>query len=169
MIGAVAQALIFFIIFRMNSLNKVQLIGNLTANPEVRETPNGQKVATVSVATNRVWKDASGMKQEQTEFHNVVFWRGLAEVAEKYLTKGKKVYVEGYLQTRSWEDQTGVKKYRTEIVGDNLIMLSTAGGRDSEGESFSQELAPSDNESPAPKKRAAAKKEEEIHIEDIPF
>lgn len=109
----------------MNSLNKVQLIGNLTANPEVRETPNGQKVATIGVATNRVWKDASGMKQEQTEFHNVVLWRGLAEVAEKWLSKGKKVYVEGYLQTRSWEDQAGVKKYRTEIVGDSLIMLSS--------------------------------------------
>ncbi|MFB0964340.1 MAG: single-stranded DNA-binding protein, partial [Patescibacteria group bacterium] len=109
----------------MNSLNKVQLIGNLTANPEVRETPNGQKVATIGVATTRVWKDAAGSKQEQTEFHNVVLWRGLAEVAEKYVTKGQKVYIEGYLQTRSWEDQTGAKRYRTEIVGDNLIMLSS--------------------------------------------
>ncbi len=78
----------------MNSLNKVQLIGNLTANPEVKETPNGQKVATFSVATNRVWKDAAGMKQEQVEFHNIVAWRGLANIAEQYLTKGKKVYVE---------------------------------------------------------------------------
>jgi single-strand DNA-binding protein len=155
----------------MNSLNKVQLIGNLTANPEVRETPNGQKVATFSVATTRVWKDASGSKQEQTEFHNVVVWRGLAEVAEKYVTKGQKVYVEGYLQTRSWEDQTGAKRYRTEIVGDNLIMLSSKGsssGEDSFAQPSHDDAAPADSSS-APKRTKAAKKDDEIHIEDIPF
>ena len=154
----------------MNSLNKVQLIGNLTANPEVRETPNGQKVATFGVATTRVWKDAAGSKQEQTEFHNVVLWRGLAEVAEKYVTKGQKVYVEGYLQTRSWEDQTGAKRYRTEIVGDNLIMLSSKGSGSSGDDSFAQpfsEDAPSDTA--APKRTKSAKKDDEIHIEDIPF
>lgn len=154
----------------MNSLNKVQLIGNLTANPEVRETPNGQKVATFSVATTRVWKDASGSKQEQTEFHNVVLWRGLAEVAEKYVTKGQKVYIEGYLQTRSWEDQTGAKRYRTEIVGDNLIMLSSKSSSSSGDDSFAQpfaEEAPA--EASAPKRTKSAKKDEEIHIEDIPF
>ncbi len=155
----------------MNSLNKVQLIGNLTANPEVRETPNGQKVATFGVATTRVWKDAAGSKQEQTEFHNVVLWRGLAEVAEKYVTKGQKVYVEGYLQTRSWEDQTGAKRYRTEIVGDNLIMLSSKGSGSGSGDEYSQSFgdeAPSDA-SAAPKRTKAAKKDDEIHIEDIPF
>lgn len=153
----------------MNSLNKVQLIGNLTANPEVRETPNGQKVATVSIATNRVWKDASGAKQEQTEFHNVVLWRGLAEVMEKYVTKGQKVFIEGYLQTRSWEDQTGAKRYRTEIVADNLIMLSSKGsgsGGDDFAQAFSDD-APA--EASAPKRTKAAKKDDEIHIEDIPF
>jgi single-strand DNA-binding protein len=155
----------------MNSLNKVQLIGNLTANPEVRETPNGQKVATIGVATTRVWKDAAGSKQEQTEFHNVVLWRGLAEVVEKYVTKGQKVYIEGYLQTRSWEDQTGAKRYRTEIVGDNLIMLSSKGSGSGSGEEYSQSFgedsAPSDTS--APKRTKAAKKDDEIHIEDIPF
>ncbi|HRI35892.1 MAG TPA: single-stranded DNA-binding protein [bacterium] len=110
----------------MNSLNRVQIIGNLTADPEVRETPSGQKVATVSVATNRTWKDQAGIRQEQVEYHNIVFWGRLAEIVEQYCQKGKKVYVEGRLQTRSWEDQAGVKKYRTEIVAENLILLSSA-------------------------------------------
>lgn len=150
----------------MNSLNKVQLIGNLTANPEVKETPNGQKVANFSIATNRVWKDSAGMKQEQVEFHNIVVWTGLASIVEQYLTKGKKVYIEGRLQTRSWEDPTGAKKYKTEVVGENLIMLS-GGSREDGGESYSQE-AP-EEVSPAKVKRTAPKQEEEINIEDIPF
>jgi single-strand DNA-binding protein len=78
----------------MNSLNKVQLIGNITADPEVRQTPNGQFVANFSLATNRTWKDASGVKQEQSEFHNVVVWGKLAEIVDQYVKKGKKIYVE---------------------------------------------------------------------------
>lgn len=108
----------------MNSLNKVQLIGNMTASPEIRETPNGQKVATFSIATNRSWKDATGMKQDQVEYHNIVAWRGLADIVERYTGKGKKIYIEGYLQTRSWDDQSGAKRYKTEIVADNIILLS---------------------------------------------
>ncbi|MFZ4461268.1 MAG: single-stranded DNA-binding protein [Patescibacteria group bacterium] len=154
----------------MNSLNKVQIIGNLTANPEVRETPNGQKVATFSVATNRVWKDTAGMKQEQVEFHNIVAWRGIAGIAEQYLSKGKKVYIEGYLQTRSWDDQAGVKKYRTEIVCDSLIMLSGgAAGGDDMGDSGYSSSSDSMDSAPAAKSKKAPKIEEEIHIEDIPF
>lgn len=149
----------------MNSLNKVQLIGNLTADPEVKETPNGQKVANFSVATNRVWKDTSGMKQEQVEFHNIVIWGSLAGIAEQYLTKGQKVYLEGRLQTRSWDDPTGAKRYKTEVVADNLIMLS--GKRDDHGESFSHE-AP-EEVTPVKTRKAAPKAEEEINIEDIPF
>lgn len=148
----------------MNSLNKVQLIGNLTANPEIRETPNGQKVANFSVATNRTWKDASGMKQEQSEFHSVVIWGALAGIAEQYLSKGKKVYVEGRLQTRSWDDPSGAKKYRTEIVADNLIMLSGGSGDFGGGDDVG-----SSDESVAPKRARSPKAEEEIHIEDIPF
>ena len=150
----------------MNSLNKVQLIGNLTAQPEVKETPNGQKVANFSIATNRAWKDASGMKQEQVEFHNIVVWGALAGIIEQYVTKGQKVYLEGRLQTRSWDDPTGVKKYKTEIVADNLIMLSGKKD-DSQGDSFSQE-AP-EEVSPAKTKKSTPKAEEEINIEDIPF
>lgn len=149
----------------MNSLNKVQLIGNLTATPEVKETPNGQKVANFSIATNRVWKDASGMKQEQVEFHNIVIWGSLAGIVEQYLTKGQKVYLEGRLQTRSWDDPTGVKKYKTEVVADNLIMLSSK--RDEGSDSFSQETP--EEVTPVKTKKAAPKAEEEINIEDIPF
>lgn len=149
----------------MNSLNKVQLIGNLTASPEVKETPNGQKVANFSIATNRVWKDNSGMKQEQVEFHNIVIWGSLAGIAEQYLTKGQKVYLEGRLQTRSWDDPTGAKRYKTEVVADNLIMLS--GKRDDGGESYSQETP--EEVTPVKTRKAAPKAEEEINIEDIPF
>lgn len=154
-----------------NSLNKVQIIGNLTAEPEVRETPNGQKVATFSVATNRKWKDASGVLQEDTEFHNCVAWRGLADIAEQYMHKGKKVYVEWYLKTRNWEDTAWVKRYKTEIVSDNVILLSSAGG--SEGSYGSSSSIPSMNDSaPVEEPRVKTSKpkvEEEISIEDIPF
>lgn len=153
-----------------NSLNKVQLIGNLTAEPEVRETPNGQKVATFSVATNRKWKDSSGVLQEDTEFHNCVAWRGLADIAEQYMHKGKKVYVEGYLKTRNWEDTAGVKRYKTEIVADNVILLSSPAG---EGGGYSAPQASVASFDTAPEeprvKKSKPKAEEEIAIEDIPF
>jgi single-strand DNA-binding protein len=153
----------------MNSLNKVQLIGNLTANAEIRETPNGQKVASFSIATNRTWKDASGMKQEQVEFHNISAWGGLATIIEQYTSKGKKVYIEGRLQTRSWDDQAGQKKYKTEVVAENIILLSAGGAReDFEGHGDMQMDAASEA-SPAPKTKKSPKIEEEIHIEDIPF
>ena len=153
-----------------NSLNKVQLIGNLTADPEIRETPNGQKVATFSVATNRKWKDQSGVMQEDVEFHNCVAWRWLADTAEQYMHKGKKVYVEGYLKTRSWDDPSGVKRYKTEIVSDQIILLSSSGGAQGGYESDSMSSQESNNP-PADAKptRARAKVEEEISIEDIPF
>lgn len=152
--------------FMSNSLNKVQLIGNLTAEPEIRETPNGQKVATFSLATNRRWKDASGMLQEDTEFHNCVAWRGLADIAEQYMHKGKKVYVEGYLKTRSWDDASGVKRYKTEVVADNVILLSTAGGNSGSESSGGEDRAPMEDDKP---KKTKAKADESISIEDIPF
>ena len=151
-----------------NSLNKVQIIGNLTAEPEVRETPNGQKVATFSVATNRKWKDASGMLQEEVEYHNCVAWRGLADIAEQYMHKGKKIYVEGYLKTRSWDDASGVKRYKTEIVSDNVILLGAPGGGSEGGYSAPsmEDRAPIEDEKP---RKTKAKAEEEISIDDIPF
>lgn len=104
------------------SLNKVQLIGHLGKDPELKYTPSGVAVANFSVATNESWKDQEGNVQERTEWHNIVAWRKLAEICGEWLKKGKRVYIEGRLQTRSYE-KDGVKKYMTEIVADDLIML----------------------------------------------
>ena len=114
-------------------LNKAFLIGNLTADPELRNTPSGQPVCNFSIATNRVWKDRNtGQQQKKTEFHNIVAWRRLAEIVSQFLKKGSLVYIEGRLETRSWEDQSsGVKKYRTEIIAESLQLgprTSNAGG-----------------------------------------
>ena len=110
-------------------INKVILVGNLGRDPEVRSTPSGQPVATFTVATSRRWKDKSGQRQEQTEWHTVVCWGRQAEVAGQYLTKGKQVYVEGRLQTRSWDDKnSGEKRYKTEVICDNFQMLGQRGG-----------------------------------------
>lgn len=109
-------------------LNKVMLIGRLTRDPEIRTTPNGANVASFSVATSFNWTDQQGQKKEQTEFHNIVAWRKLADIIGQYLKKGSQVYLEGRLQTRTWEGQDGKKNYRTEIVVDNMIMLARPGG-----------------------------------------
>ena len=111
-------------------VNKVILIGNLGADPELRYTPSGAAVATLSVATNEVWKDNDGNQQQRTEWHRVILWRKLAEVAGQYLSKGSQVYIEGRLRTRSWEDKDGVKRYTTEIIGNNMQML---GKKDANG------------------------------------
>ena len=103
----------------MASVNKVILIGNLGRDPEIRTTPQGTSLARFSVATSTAWKDASGAKQERTEWHDVVAWEKLAQICGEYLHKGKMVYVEGSLQTRSWEDQNGQKRYKTEIKASN--------------------------------------------------
>ena len=101
-------------------LNKVIIIGNLTRDPETRAMPSGQKVVSLSVATDRVWKDKAGNKQQASEFHNIVVFGRQAETSGQYLKKGQSVLVEGRLQTRSWAGQDGVKKYRTEIVADRV-------------------------------------------------
>ncbi len=111
------------------NLNKAMVIGNLTRDPEIRNTPTGQPVATFSVATSFTWNDQSGQKKENVEFHNIVAWRRLAEICGQYLKKGSKVYIEGRLQTRNWQDKnTGAKMYRTEIIAENMIMLSSTQG-----------------------------------------
>lgn len=143
-------------------LNKVQIIGNITQDIELKQTPNGQNVCSFSVATNRNWTDGSGMKQEVAEFHSVVLWGKLAEIAGQYLHKGKKVYIEWRLQTRSWEAQDGTKRYKTEIVGENMIMLDGSRGSDTPA-------TPSYNDTTGAVKKSTPKKEEEISIEDIPF
>lgn len=144
------------------SLNKAMIIGNLTRDPEVKQTPKGQQVCSFGIATNRTWKDQSGEKQEQVEYHNVVAWGKLADICGKYLTKGKKVYIDGRLQTRDWEGKDGVKRYRTEIVAENMIMLS----RGNEGAAFPRTGAPmSSKMSDEP----SVEPDNEIKIEDIPF
>ena len=105
------------------SVNKVILIGNLGSDPELRFTPSGVQVANFSLATSESWTDKAGERQERTEWHRIVLWRRLAEVAGQYLKKGSKIYIEGKLQTRSWEDQNGQKRYTTEVVANSMEML----------------------------------------------
>ncbi len=147
-------------------LNKVMIIGRLTRDPELRNTPTGKAVATISLATNRIWVDANKQKQKQVEYHNVVMWTKLAEIAHQYLRKGGKVYVEGRLQTREWTGQDGVKRYRTEIVGENMIMLDSkpagTGGAAIPATSVGYEPVSSPD---APQEVI----EEEVKVEDIPF
>ncbi|HEX2515949.1 MAG TPA: single-stranded DNA-binding protein [Chloroflexota bacterium] len=108
------------------SLNKVMLIGNVGRDPEMRYLQSGEPVTTFSVATNRRWTGGDGQPREETEWHNVVAWRKLAEQCNEYLNKGRKVYIEGRLQTRSWDDQaTGQKRFRTEVVADRMVMLDS--------------------------------------------
>ena len=111
----------------MASLNKVMLIGNLGKDPEVRYTTSGQGVASFSLATTEKYKNKSGEWEEKTEWHNVVLWGKLAEIAKDYLSKGKTAYIEGRLQTRKWQDKDGRDRYTTEIVGDRLQLLSPKG------------------------------------------
>ena len=112
----------------MAGVNKVILVGNLGKDPEVKYLDNGVAVANFSLATTENYKNKEGERVSQTEWHNVVLWRGLAEVAEKYLKKGASVYVEGKIKTRKWEDKEGVTRYSTEILGENITML---GGKSS--------------------------------------
>ncbi len=150
------------------NLNKAMIIGNLTRDPETRTTPSGQTVSNFGVATNRVWTDASGQKQEAVEYHNIVAWGRLAEICNQYLRKGRKVYIEGHLQTRSWEGQDGIKRYRTEIITENMIMLDTARSANEP----SSEMPPMT----APQARpimdippAGINPDEEVNVEEVPF
>ena len=117
----------------MRGVNKVILIGNLGRDPEIRYTRDGTAVANLNIATSDSWKDAQGERQERTEWHRVVAWDKLAEIAKEYLAKGKQVYIEGRLQTRSWEDKDGHKRYTTEVRADQMVMLGGRGGDDSGG------------------------------------
>lgn len=137
-------------------LNKVMLIGRLVKKPEIRSTSSGQNVASFSVVTNRYWTDKNGQKQEKAEFHNVVVWGRLADIAGQYLDKGKKIYIEGRLQTRDWEGQDGNKRYRTEVVADNFIMLDKSGGS-------------SDGSEPITIEPVKDMPVDEVNLEDIPF
>jgi len=115
----------------MAGVNKVILIGNLGKDPDIFSFENGVKKASFPLATTESYKDKEGNRVDQTEWHNIVLWRGLAEVAEKYLNKGKQIFLEGRIRTRSWDDKDGNKRYTTEILGDNMTML---GGRKDQNE-----------------------------------
>ena len=145
-------------------LNKVQIIGNITQDLELKQTPNGKNVVSFSIATNRNWMDATGMRQEQTEFHNLVLWWKLAEILCQYAWKWKKVYIEWRLQTRNWKAQDWTKRYRTEVVWENLILLWA------KWDWVNSNIANANttNSTPAAK-TTTPKDEEEISVEDIPF
>ncbi len=132
----------------MAGVNKVILVGNLGKDPEVRYLEGGTAVANFTLATSETYKDKGGNRIEQTEWHNVVVWRGLAEIAEKYLRKGSMVYVEGKLRTRQWEDKDGVKRYTTEIIADNMTML---GGKKEENVAIPAPPATPPQNIPSPK------------------
>jgi single-strand DNA-binding protein len=142
------------------NLNKAMIIGNLTRDPEMRNTPSGAGVASFSIATSLVWTDQSGQQQKKTEFHNIIAWRKLAEICAQYLRKGSKVYVEGRLQTTEWTGQDGVKRYRTEIVAENMIMLDRQGASNNNNEFRNDVQAVNQMED---------EQEEEIRVENIPF
>ena len=154
------------------NLNKVILIGNLTADPELRSTPSGQAVGNFRIATNRIWIDKNThQKQQEAEYHTVVVWGRLAEIASQFLTKGSLAMVEGRLRTRSWQDASGVKKYRTEIIAQTLQLgprLAGGGTRPEQepmGKNDSKEEIPIIEE----ESTVEIKDEGEIDVKDIPF
>ena len=156
----------------MLSLNRAQILGNLTKDPEMRFTPNGQAVASFSVATNRKWKGRDGAPDgEDVQFHDIVVWGKQAEAVTPMLKKGGPVFVEGRLQTRNWEGQDGVKRYKTEIVADSVIVLGSKGGNDNftpkSNDMPIDDIAGGSNATPAKDDKKPAS--DEIDIEEIPF
>ena len=160
------------------NVNKVILVGRLTRDPEVRNTPSGQSVATLSMATNRFWKDKSGQRQDKTEYHNVVLWGRLAEIAGQYLVKGQECFIEGRMETRKYTGKDGVERRTTEVVAENMQLGSKAQG--SGGGNYARSTAPATPSAPTANKPAPAEEEsiptinldeeqDEVRIEDVPF
>lgn len=150
------------------NLNKVFLLGRVATDPEMKNTASGQNVCTFTIATNRVWKDANGQKKEDSQFHRIVLWQRLAQIASQFLTKGSLVLIEGRIQTRSWDDKTGNKRYTTEIVAESMQLGPRSGNAPAGG---------FDAKQPKPNKKEMEEEEnipviedgEEIDIKDIPF
>lgn len=147
-------------------LNRAIIIGNLTRDPELKSLPSGIQVATIGLATNRVWKDKNGVKQEDTQYHNVVVFGRQAETAAQFLRKGSSALVEGRMQTRSWDSPDGKKNYRTEIVADRLQFGPRSSGA-APAAARPAESKPDDQ--PAPPADAIEYPEESINVDDIPF
>jgi single-strand DNA-binding protein len=146
----------------MSGINKVILVGRLGADPEIRYTQSGAAVATLSIATSEKWKDKEGQSQEKTEWHRVVLWNKLAELAGQYLSKGRQVYIEGKIQTRKWDDKDGQTRYTTEVVGNQMQFLG--GQNDSAGSNYDAGMP--DDIAPAPAMGASGPSGTE---DDIPF
>ena len=146
----------------MGSVNKAILVGNLGRDAELRYTPGGAAVATLSLATTEIWNDKSGQRQEKTEWHRIVLWGKQAETLQEYLLKGRQIFVEGRLQTRKWDDRDGNTKYTTEVRADRVVLLGRrddGGGGDPRPERQEQQQAPATSGAPAP----------ELTEDDIPF
>ena len=158
------------------NVNKVILVGRLTRDPEVRNTPAGKSVATLSMATNRFWKDQSGQRQDKTEYHNVVLWGRLAEIAGQYLVKGQETYIEGRMETRKYTGKDGIERRTTEVVAENLQLGSKSQG--SGGGNYNRppaQPASAPIAQPAPQAEEAIptinldEEQDEVRIEDVPF
>lgn len=146
-------------------INKAIIYGNLTRDPELKSLPSGMQVCEFGVATNRVWKDKNGAKQESTDYHNAVVFGRQAELVKQYLKKGSGVFLEGRIQTRSWDAQDGTKRYRTEIVADRIQFGPKSGGAPYGGGNQDEQKS----QEPKEKEPAIEYPEEEINAEDIPF
>jgi single-strand DNA-binding protein len=159
------------------NLNKVMLVGRLTRDPEIRNTTSGQSVATLSLATNRFWKDKSGQRQDKTEFHNIVLWGRLAEIAGQYLTKGQEAYIEGRLETRKYTSKDGQEKRTTEIIAENMQLGSRAAGTSSAPGSFNKPVSapqrPQENNNSQIEEEIPTinldEEQDEVRLEDVPF
>ena len=152
------------------NLNKVFLIGNLTADPELRTTPSGQSVMEVRVATNRSWTDKSGKRQDQAEFHSVIIWGRQAEIVKQFLTKGSSIFIEGRLQTRNWDDKQGVKHWKTEVICERM-QLGPKSSRpaDQSGGGNRERSGGADQQGPSEEVPVIDLDAEEIKAEDLPF
>ena len=156
------------------NVNKVLLVGRLTRDPEIRNTATGQTVASLSMATNRFWKDKNGQRQDQTEYHNVVLWGRLGEIAGQYLTKGQECYIEGRMQTRKYTAKDGTERRVTEVVAENMQLGSRAQGNSGSSSNYPRPASPA---APSPARETPAEElptinleeEEEVKIEDVPF
>ncbi len=153
----------------MAGVNKVILVGNLGIDPEIRTLESGAKVARLRIATSESYTNKEGIKVENTEWHTVTMWRALADIAEKYLAKGKQVYVEGKLRTRSWKDAEGNDRYSTEVVADNMQMLGRAG--DDQNQGGSQQQAPKQQSSPqqSSSQQSSPVSQSASEEDDLPF
>jgi len=155
------------------NLNKVFLIGNLVQDPELRTTSSGQPVCTMRMATNRIWTDQkSGQKQQKAEYHTIILWRKLAEIAKQYLSKGNLLMVEGRLQTRNWQDKNGVKHWTTEIIAENMQMGPRSSGfssKQSSGDMAKEEKETQKQDETTEEIPIIEEDAEEIDLKDIPF